>query len=227
MINTLLRMVMAICLVLISISPAKAMTLETLLERVRHRYAQIQTLMARFEQRNYQSATDNTSWFYGRLYFMKPQNLRIQVNEPDNQIIIVDSYQVYIYIPALKQLTVQSRDLNINSQTLLSMLMGVGDPRQNFIVEWDQKDGPNRKGQRRIALRPRVPQRGLEKIVVAVDSKTYYMVEFIIDDRLGNQQSLALKNIQIDQPLAPDLFQMTIPEGTTVITPKIAPGVKP
>ncbi len=227
MIDLLLRAVVVIGLVLIPFNSAKAITLDDLIEQVRHCYAQIRTLKAHFEQRNYQSATDNTFWFHGKLYFMKPQNLRIQVSEPDNQIIIVDSSRLWIYIPILKQLTVQPRPRDINSQTLLSILMGEGDPRQHFHVRWAQGDAPDAKGRYRIVLKPITPQEGTDKIEMAVDSKTYYMVGFILNDRLGNWQDLEIKDIKINQPLAPELFRMTIPEGTDVITPQMVPEDKP
>lgn len=227
MIDLRLRTLIAIGLALLSCETARAMTLDTLLDQVRDRYAQINTLTAHFEQRNYQAAIATTIWFYGRLYFMKPQNLRIQVSEPDNQIIIVDSSQVWIYVPILKQVTVQPRPRDLTTQTLLSMLMGIGDPWEDFNVEWDQDNLADAKGRYRMVLTPRVLQKGLDKIVVAVDSKTYYMVDFTLYDRLGNFQSIELKNILIDQPLSAELFQMKIPEGTTVISPPKAPGVQP
>jgi outer membrane lipoprotein carrier protein len=227
MIDLRLRALMAIGLALLSCETARAMSLEVLLDQVRHRYAQINTLTARFEQRNYQAAITTSNWFYGRLYFMKPQNLKIQVSEPDNQIIIVDSSQVWIYVPILKQVTVQPRPRDITTQTLLSMLMGIGDPREDFKVEWDQSDVPDTKGRYQIVLTPLVLQQGLDKIVVAVDSKTYYMVDFSVNDRMGNSQNIELKDIQIDQPLSAELFHMKIPEGTAVISPPKAPGGQP
>ncbi|MBW2146811.1 MAG: outer membrane lipoprotein carrier protein LolA [Deltaproteobacteria bacterium] len=217
--NVLFGIVATAGLVLLPINSAGAITLDELVDQVRHRYANIRTLEASFEQRNYQSATDDTLWFHGKLYFMKPHNLRIQVNKPDNQIIIMDSYRLWIHIPLLNQVIIQPRPRDINSQILLSMLMGEGDPRKDFHVSWTKSDAPDAKGRYRIGLRPISPQKGMDRIEVAVDSKTYYMVGFRLSDRLGNRQDFEIKDITINQPLSQELFRMEIPKGTTVITP--------
>ncbi len=140
-------------------------------------------------------------------------NFRWQVETPFPQIILLTDQQLQIYDEDLRQLTI--RDLDIRNDALPARFLM--QPKRlldgNHTVT--QLASPESAKSVTYRLSPNDSASLFQKLEITFTAKK--LASLVIVDWQNQQTQITFNNLQLNLALPPDLFRLTIPEGTDII----------
>lgn len=191
------------------------------IKKLQGRYEQTKDLQADFKQvtRIEGFATPLTS--SGRVSIKKPGLLRWDYLDPNVEEIYVNRDEVMMYVPEHKQVLVGKLTQMAASQAPLQLLQGVAKIDEEFDVE-PTKDGERGEGGiPLVTLLPKASEsesgRGLVRIVLEVQPKTYFIKTVSIHEISGNISTFQFSSLKPNAGLKADLFKFEVPPGVEVV----------
>jgi len=139
----------------------------------------------------------------GELWVKRPNLFNWQINEPDNTSIISDGIDIWIYTPAVEQLTVMSLAQAVDNRLLLL----ITDPKSHVWQDYQVK-----REQNHFTLQPVDKSQQSYKISVL---PTGMIADFTIIEEDG-QQSIYELSHQKQGGIGNHHFHFTAPEGVTL-----------
>lgn len=145
------------------------------------------------------------------LLMEKPAKFRWEVKEPYEELMVTDGATIWRYEPDLEQVTIQPFDDDAD-RTPVMLLNGNAET----IAEAYDVSSTNMGGDLvRFVLIPRNPDRLFERLSVTFNGLVLDEMQF--EDSLGQQTSMAFREVNRNVPLEPALFTFTPPAGIDVI----------
>ena len=147
----------------------------------------------------------------GWLVLARPNRFRWQVEAPFAQIVLSDGERLWQVDPELNQAVVQP----LAGQQAGGWLWIWTHPdrlEQRFIVQ-ERRDGPG-TGQMLLQARPGQSQ-GLDSVRLQFEAGR--PTRIVSEDALGGRVVIELHRLEIDPPLADDLFRYQPPAGMDVL----------
>ena len=135
---------------------------------------------------------------------------RWQVDRPFAQLIIADGAQLQIYDPDLAQVTVHDIDERLGS-TPLTILLGDMDALAAEFAISRTVDGTKR----RFLLRPESETALFLQVELIFQAQL--LEALAIWDSAGQLTRIQFGDMQFDQSIIPEQFELTLPAGTDVI----------
>lgn len=206
---------MTLLLFLCITHPAAAaeLTLEQILDKVEARYAG-SGFKADFLQESTIKAMQISDFAKGKIFVSYPGKMRWEYNEPDNQIIITDGHQLWIYRPEDNQvMTGKAPDFFRNGKGA-SFLSNIKLLRDKFDISL--QSGKNDLFFN-LKLVPLEKSLDLTEIQLSVSRITYSVVRVITINAHDDETRIELINFQFDVKLDESLFSFDIPEGVDVL----------
>lgn len=164
----------------------------------------------------------------GRLYIKKPGRLRWDYLDPNVEEIYVNGNEVMMYVPEHKQVLVGNLTQMAASQAPLQLLQGMARLEEEFEVI--PTDG-GKRGEGGVPLVTLVPRqvesesvRTIERIVLEVQPKTYFIRSVSIHEISGNVSTFEFNNLKPNTGLKSALFEFAVPAGVEVVK---APALRP
>ena len=139
----------------------------------------------------------------GELWVKRPNLFNWQINEPDNTSIISDGIDIWIYTPAVEQLTVMSLAQAVDNRLLLL----ITDPKSHVWQDYQVK-----REQNHFTLQPVDKSQQSYKISVL---PTGMIADFTIIEEDGQQSVYELSH-QKQGGIGNQHFHFTAPEGVTL-----------
>ncbi|MCA9488859.1 MAG: outer membrane lipoprotein carrier protein LolA [Myxococcales bacterium] len=181
--------------------------LASVVQAVEKRYAEITTLRAAFVQTSHSSLYGDDRQT-GKLFLERPNHMRWEF-ETDQKLFLADGEHLWISTPAdhqvLKSVQVEGAG---GADVLLTSLAHLSERFEVTLV-------PD-EGVTHLALAPREKDAAFSKIEVVLDGDLV-LRRLVLTDGAGTATDLAFSEVQLGSALAPELFQMVVPEGATVI----------
>jgi outer membrane lipoprotein carrier protein len=197
-------------------------------KKLQGRYEQTKDLQADFQQttRIEGFATPLTS--SGRMSIKKPGLLRWDYREPTVEEIYVTRNEVMMYVPEHKQVLVGKLTQMAASQAPLQLLQGVAKIEEEFEIESTRGGERGEGGLPLITLTPKSTEpdasRSVSKLVVEVQSKTYFIKAVAIHEVSGNISTFLFSSLKPNTGLKSDLFEFKVPAGVEVVkAPTLSP----
>jgi outer membrane lipoprotein carrier protein len=179
---------------------------DELADRVKAYYAQVETIQAQFHEMICVKATGSCQEFQGVVYMKRPNKFRLEVKEPEPQLLIGDGEWFWTYLP--------SDSLAYRAQwndEYFSPLLILEDYGERFKVEL-LSESPTR-----LRLTPRSRDEFFSEIEIEVDEKTGEVKVVEVKDVQGNETRFELSEIEYNPPLVPEIFSFTPPAGIEVL----------
>jgi len=170
----------------------------------------VQNLQAKFQQSVYDSegrALDKTS---GTLALARPNRFRWDYLEPDEQRIVADGDNIWIYDVELEQVSVRPQSMD-EQQSPLAVLLDLNSLDQQFsTAEQDEKDG---------AQWLRLTPKGEDAQFAYVDLafRESRMTRMVMTDIVGQRTEIVFQEWQRNGTLAPGMFTFEPPAGVDVV----------
>lgn len=138
----------------------------------------LNTLQANFEQTVFNENTRELVASEGVFYVRRPDQFRWDYISPENQQIIADGRQIWVYDPELEQVSVQSQATALTGTP--AMLLISGDPVEKHFSVMDLGE---RDGQGWVELAPKDEESQFSRILLAFSENQLISMEMV--DKFG------------------------------------------
>ncbi len=172
------------------------------------------SLQADFHQVSTVAGGDAAQQASGRLYLQKPGRFRWDYREPNEQLIVSDGVNLWLYDQELEQVTVKPIDESLATTPAL-LLAGKSSVSESFAIS----SMGSRDGIDWILLTPKRADTDFTEFRLGFAGGELRAME--LKDKLQQTTRIEFSDVKRNARLAGDLFQFTPPAGVDVIgTPR-------
>lgn len=197
-------------------------------KKVQARYEQTKDLQAEFTQKTKIAGFATAISSSGRVYLKKPGRLRWEYLEPSIEEIYVNHDDVKMYVPEHKQVLVGKLTQMAASKAPLELLQGVAKLEEQFDVEPTPGNTRGAGGLPLVTLLPKRRDseavRTLDRIVMEVQPKTYFIKRLALHEISGNIATFEFTGLKPNTGLKDEVFEFQVPPGVEVVkAPVLSP----
>jgi outer membrane lipoprotein carrier protein len=192
---------------LILAAPAISLADDALMSKIQAHYQKVNSLSGEFEQVLLHKESGSRTEQAGKLSFSKPLLVRWEVTTPNREeLIVVNAAAVWNYIPGEEIVYKYSVDLVQDSRTMIKVITGQADLREDFRVRSDGRED----GLSKLRL---IPKEATQQITMAAIwvSDEGVIRRAMIQDFFGNENEITFTSLDFDVPMQDSMFQFTPP----------------
>lgn len=200
-------------LTLVQSALAEGPDLEEIISGIEQRYAG-KGFSATFFQESMLKAMQISDTAEGRLTVKRPGKMRWEYTIPDEQIIITNGGDIWIYRPIDRQVMVGRAPEFFGQGKGAGFLADIRQVRNNFTIKMAPAVSPE---YHRLELRPLNPTAELVDIFLSVAKVTFQVDQVITHNAYGDETRIVLGNYRFNLDPDEGLFNFDIPRGIDVI----------
>ncbi len=201
---------------------------QEVVKQLQARYEKTKDLQAEFSQKTKIEGFERPVMSSGKVYIKKPGRLRWDYLDPATEQIYVNQDDVKVYVPEHKQVLVGKLTQMAASKAPLELLQGAAKLNESFEIEPTPGKARGAGGLPLITLMPKAKERestqNLQKIVVEVFPKTYYIRTVSLHEISGNIAVFEFSNLQPNLELGHEVFDFKAPPDTEVVRAPVLNG---
>ncbi|TKB69566.1 MAG: outer membrane lipoprotein carrier protein LolA [Nitrospira sp.] len=190
-------------------------------KQLQARYEKTKDLQADFSQKTMIEGFERAITSSGKVYIKKPGQLRWNYLDPSVEDIYVNRDDVKVYVPEHKQVLVGKLTQMAASKAPLELLLGAAKLDESFDIQPTPGKGRGVGGIRLLTLLPKSREgeagRSLQRIVLEVFPKTYFIRTISLHEISGNVASFEFSSLQSNIGLGDAVFNLKLPEGVEVV----------
>lgn len=195
------------------LQPAQ-LDLDRVIDQLQAEYAGIKSFSAEFTQ--YFTGHNIELRESGILLMEKPGKMYWEYQSPTRKFFVADGKKVYFYVPRDRQ--VIESDLRLDhAETPLLFLLGKGDVRKDFRVEFEEEETVRREGNLLLRLVPIVPLPEFSYVLLEIDPKEWLIYRLAVVEPIGQRNDYILENLRVNVAIPDRQFRLEVPPGTEVI----------
>ncbi|MBF0451631.1 MAG: outer membrane lipoprotein carrier protein LolA [Candidatus Magnetomorum sp.] len=197
---------------------APSKELDNLLTAIENRY-QKASFTADFVQESTLKAMDMTDAAQGYAKFKWPGMMHWTYEKPENQLIITNGDDLWIYRPSDHQVMVGKSPDYFGKGKGGSFLTDIGLLRSSFDISLatDSHAPKTNDSSQVILLIPHKKHPDFEKLYLVVNPKTGDIIELITLNAYEDRTRIQFKNVKFNQTITDESFTFSIPDGTDVV----------
>jgi outer membrane lipoprotein carrier protein len=195
---------------------AFCITGQEVLKEIQSRYEKTNDIEANFVQEYFGKGMKQPNRGEGKVYFKKKGMMRWDYAVP-SQKLISDGYNLWYYQPEEKQVLISDVSRILKEKTPLAFLSGEGNLGRDFNLLNLNESVSQKEDHYVVELTPKEPLATFSKLILAVDKRTYTVLQADVFDGLGNLTRTRFIDIKTNVGLSNSFFQFAIPPGTEVI----------
>lgn len=197
-------------------------------KQLQARYEKTKDLQADFSQKTRIEGFERPIMSAGKVYIKKPGRLRWDYLDPASEQIYVNQDDVKVYVPEHKQVLVGKLTQMAASKAPLELLQGAAKLDESFAIEPTTGTTRGAGGIPLITLTPKDKEhestQNLQKIVVEVFPKTYFIRTVSLHEISGNIAVFEFSNLKPNLGLGPEVFEFKAPPDTEVVKAPVLNG---
>ncbi|RBW46043.1 outer membrane lipoprotein carrier protein LolA [Psychromonas sp. B3M02] len=197
------KLIIALTLLWCTLSAAHAQTDSELLQQ---KLAKVSTMQADFSQQVISAQGDLIQQSVGKLTIARPGNFYWQVTSPDEELIVSNGVDMWLYSPFIEQVTIMNFSDAI-AGTPFALLSGADASEwQNFDVQ--QKEGA-------FVVANNQNKVNANQFTFVFD-KADHISQFSVKEAQGQTSTFTLSNNKAASNLSDDFFEFEIPAGIEI-----------
>ncbi|THJ16678.1 MAG: outer membrane lipoprotein carrier protein LolA [Nitrospira sp. CG24B] len=197
-------------------------------KQLQARYEKTKDLQADFSQKTKIEGFERPVASSGKVYIKKPGRLRWDYLDPATEQIYVNQEDVKVYVPEHKQVLVGKLTQMAASKAPLELLQGAAKLDESFEIEPTRGRDRGVGGMPLITLIPKAKEQestqNLQKIVVEVFPKTYFIRTVSLHEVSGNVAVFEFSNLKPNLGLGNEVFDFKIPADAEVVRAPVLNG---
>jgi len=190
-------------------------------KQLQARYEKTKDLQADFTQKTRIEGFERPVTSSGKVYIKKPGRLRWDYLDPANEEIYVNQDDVRVYVPEHKQVLVGKLTQMAASKAPLELLQGAARLDESFEIHPTAGKERGVGGIRLITLIPKSKDqestRSLQRIVVEVFPKTYFIRTVSLHEISGNVATFEFSGLKPNLGLGNEVFDFKAPPDVEVV----------
>ena len=198
-------------LILLMASAAMAGQKVNILERLKKEYSKIHSVKAEFVQETTLGLKKKSS--HSGKVFLIPGKSRWDYEEPNPQMVLTLGDKFILYDPVNKEAVegVLDKEAIVTRGPFFSL---VDQIQRYYHVTQTQVDNTII-----LTLIPKNKESPIQKVTIYINSKNLLIEKIETLDSLDNLNSVTFKNIEINKPIDPSIFEVKLPPGVKVSHP--------
>jgi outer membrane lipoprotein carrier protein len=196
--------------------------------KLQARYEKTKDLQADFTQKTMIEGFERAMTSSGKVSIKKPGRLRWTYLDPATEDIYVNKDDVKVYVPEHKQVLVGKLTQMAASKAPLELLQGAAKLDESFEVEPTPGKGRGLGGLRLLTLFPKSQgqesTKSLQRIVVEVYPKTYYIRTVSLYEMSGNVSHFEFSAPQANTGLGDEIFEPKFPQDVEIVKAPVLNG---
>lgn len=180
-------------------------------EELVQRLAGVRAMSCDFEQLVLDRNGSRLQEAHGEMHVARPKQFRWHAETPYEQLIVSDGEVVWIYDIDLEQAVQRALGEQIGNTPALLFSGNPHEVANEFIIE----EADRHQGKVTYRLRPRGDDQLFSLLEVTFDGDTPQAMR--LEDALGQMTTIEFRNVRLNQPVDPGLFQFTPPDNADVI----------
>ena len=205
-----------------------AQEVRNVVKQIQARYEKTKDLQADFIQKTRIEGFERPVISSGKVYLKKPGRLRWDYLDPAHEEIYVNRDDVRVYVPEHKQVLVGKLTQMAASQAPLQLLQGAARLDESFDIEPTPGNERGTGGVPLITLFPKSkahePSRNLQRIVVEVFPKTYFLRTVSLHEISGNVATFEFSGLKPNAGLGDEVFDFKTPPDVEVVRAPVLNG---
>jgi outer membrane lipoprotein carrier protein len=197
-------------------------------KQLKARYEKMNDMQADFSQKTKIEGFERPVTSAGKVYIKKPGRLRWDYLDPAVEQIYVNQDDVKVYVPEHKQVLVGKLTQMAASKAPLELLQGAAKLDESFEIEPTTGKDPGVGGMPLITLIPKAKEResaqNLQRIVVEVFPKTYFIRTVSLHEVSGNVAVFEFSNLKPNLGLGNEVFDFKTPADVEVVRAPVLNG---
>jgi outer membrane lipoprotein carrier protein len=149
----------------------------------------------------------------GTVLVKKPGRMRWIYKQPEEKVFVSDGRNMYMHIPADKQVIVSPVPAEDEATTAVLFLTGKGNLPRDFTVTYTDGGTPDTYS---LKLQPKLSQRDYDWLQLVVDRTTLQIRVLTAADKQGTRSTFRFSNFKENVGLADKIFAFSIPRGADV-----------
>ncbi len=190
-------------------------------KQLQARYEKTKDIQADFAQKTMIEGFERPIASSGKVYIKKPGRLRWNYLDPSIEDIYVNRDDVKVYVPEHKQVLVGKLTQMAASKAPLELLLGAAKLDESFDIEPTPGTGRGVGGVRLLTLLPKAREgeagSSLQRIVLEVFPKTYFIRTISLYEVSGNVSSFEFSSLQSNIGLGDTVFDLKLPADVEVV----------
>lgn len=212
--TTLSALILCFAIFFSRIACAQQTEIDRHIADIERRYVEIQDLHAEFEQQTTLSSINQTEKGNGAVWFKKGGKMLWHYKKPEEQKIILDGRNLWIYIPAEKQV-MKNNFSAVPQHIVVDIFRGQINIREKFSVTLLSQNPPSVV----LELVPKEYDPTVKKLRLWYDTEKRHITKTELEDDLGTKTTLSFLKVAIDKGIKDSLFEFTPPKGVEVFEP--------
>jgi len=192
-----------------------APSLDSLVRGVERSFATMKDFSADFVQ-IFQDPLNQRQQESGHLYLMRPRMMRWEYKNPEEKLFVSDSKNVYLYVPADRQVSKEAVKDTFDDRMPLMFLLGRSDLRNEFTRFELLNARPSVEGMKVLRMYPR-RKTDLSEVIMEVDPANFQVRRLLLGHMDGSKSEFTFSNIRINTGISASLFQFKVPTGVQVV----------
>ena len=192
-----------------------AANLNSLVDGVERSFATMKDFSADFVQ-IFEDPLNRKQQESGHLYLMRPRMMRWEYKNPEEKLFVSDSKNVYLYVPADRQVNKEAVRSTFDDRMPLMFLLGRSDLRKEFTRFELLNTKPFLEGTRVLRMYPR-RKTDLNEVFMEVDPANYQVRRLVLGHSDGSRSEFIFSNIRTNTGLRASLFDFKVPAGVDVV----------
>jgi outer membrane lipoprotein carrier protein len=186
---------------------------EDLLGKIESLYKTYNDMKAEFVQEAYNATSESRKKAAGLYFAKKPNLMRWEYKEPDEQLFVFDGKFLWFYTVQEKQVIKSNIDNSDSGMKMfIDFLSSLKKIEDDFTITTESKDNLLK-----LALTPKKDMSGLSVLNVYLNPKTFELVKTEQIDQFDNKNTISFQKIEVNKGLKEDLFKFQPPAGVEVI----------
>ena len=197
-------------------------TLEQVFSKMDETAKGFHSIQSSLEQTKVTVLVDDKDVKSGKLYYTragKEPRLKVEIDKPAQQLLLIDRGKVQLYTPSIKQVQEASLGGHANA---VEQLMAVGfgqssaDLKNHFKVVMAGEEVIDGKKTAILDLTPNAPVAGIKALCMWVDQQKGYAVQVKVTETGGDYTIYKYTNIKLNSPLPDNTFELKMPKDVHV-----------
>lgn len=204
--------IFSLCLCLLGAGSPGICADNALLAKIQNAYGQINSFEADFNQTLIHRESGSTEKRKGRLAFQKPLLIRWQTEKPHEETLVVNSKEIWDYLPDEEIAYRYSPALAQDSRSIIQVLTGQAKLNKDF----DVKSDGNENGMAKLTLFPKDPSPQMVEATIWVDPASGAIQRAKVTDFYGNSNDVAFQSFRPGAKIPASQFSFRPPKGIEV-----------
>jgi len=174
------------------------------------RLAAVDTLRAEFVQEVVDEDGQRMQRVQGAMYLKRPNQLYWRTDAPDESLLVADGVDVYYFNTFVEQVTITSQSDAVAQSPMLLLFNAEDEGWQGYSVREQAVETGSA-----YQIAPTDDNAISETLTIEFDDENVIQA-LQLDDGQGQVNRIVLTEQQVNQTLANDLFEFTVPQGVDV-----------